>query len=139
MGYRPYQTMVLVPLRNPLTFSMLVEAFQNKLALGGTFSPNPIIEPNKIILKRSDWTLTVHWQDQSYVAEESMEIAKRFARGRPDADLIASCNRMISTAGDPDPDMKHFNDNIRVLEVFDTLSDVFKFDGGKFIIEYGSE
>ena len=42
--------------------------------------------------------------------------------------------------GDPDPNMDYFNDYvIYVLEVFETLPDVFKFDGGKFVEEYGSE
>ncbi len=139
MGYKPYQTTVLVPPRNLLTFSMLVDAFKNKMARGGTFAPNLVVETNKIVLRRNDWALTIHWQDQSYVAEESNEIARRFAINHPDFDVIASCNRMVSTAGDSDPDMKYFNDYVRVLEVFESLSDVFKFDGEKFITEYGNE
>ena len=139
MGFVPYQTTVLVPARNSLTFEALIELFRKKVAKGAPYHPAMSTESGKILLKRGEWTLRVYWQDQPYVREEAIEIAKRFASGRPDVELIATCDRMISTGGDPDPNMEYFNDYVQVLEVFETLDDVFKFDGGKFISQYGSE
>ena len=65
---------------------------------------------------------------QPYVLEESQEIATRFGKNRPDKDMIAKCNRRITTASNPDPNMDYFNDYVLVLQVFEKIPNSYIFD-----------
>src|SRR5258706_4399883 len=64
----------------------------------------------KISVDRWEMTLTMYSGPE--VLEESGEIARRYAGGRPDQDVIASCERRLEIQGGADPHKNHCNDYI---------------------------
>jgi hypothetical protein len=134
MGYTYYAIDVLIPPSNTLTFEDIAIKIRDHLA-GISDSPTVIIESDRMKVQRDEWELRIYWEDKPHVLEESREIAKRFAQGRADADVIASCKFRITTAADPDPDMTYFNDYVFVLEALESIKNIYIFDpyDGKFI------
>ena len=130
MGYTYYSSLVLIPNHHPLTLEELASRIQAKFSRRS----DTTVEVNKsrILIRVGDWTLRLTWEDQKHVAEESAEIASFIKH--PDQDMVAQCSRRISTGGDDDPNMDHINDHIFVLEVFDSIPDLYYYDpmGGDF-------
>lgn len=135
MGYTYYCVKLLVPPTNPLTFDNLAFAIERHLENRAPGLHEVIINLPTITVKRDNWLLRVHWEDNPEFVAEANEYFKMCAVKHQDRDIISSCNRHISTAGDPDPQMDYFNDYIFVLEVLDKLENVFKFDpyDGRFL------
>src|SRR5207237_402271 len=79
-------------------------------------------------LRFADWTFRIYWEAEPHVVIESREIAVKFPSAGIDSAVIASCARRITTGGDSDPDMLHFNDYVHVLEVLERFKGVYLFD-----------
>lgn len=127
MGYTPYRTMVLIPDGHSLTFLDLVGRLQNKFSGQSGFDVQ-VNTSGVIAVGRNGWSLRVYWEDQPHVVIESREIAERFVTDDTDRAIVAACRSRITTAGDPDPGMDHFNDYVYVLEILEEISDAFIFD-----------
>ena len=80
----------------------------------------------RISVDRWDMTLTMYGGAE--VLEESGEIARRYAAGRADRDVIASCERRLEIQGGADPHKTHCNDYIVVLECLEAFREVKVFD-----------
>jgi hypothetical protein len=74
------------------------------------------------------WEMTLTMYSGAEVLEESGEIARRYAAGRPDRDVIASCERRLEIQGGTDPHKNHCNDYIVVLECLEAFAGVKVFD-----------
>lgn len=134
MGYTPYQIRLMIPAQNPITWvelqQRLVDKFNWLLSKPG--STHEIIQnQSQMQIHHDDWVLRVYWHgdDHPDVAFVSREIAQlTIVKERSDRDVIASCNRWVTTGGDPDPNMDYFNDYVYVLEVLETVPDAYLFD-----------
>lgn len=147
MGHTYYKVHVLIHPRSALTFESLVEALKKRfrnVEVGTNlcvltwqhFSASLDIDLEDVD-KIPRWSMRVYWEDEPHVLEEALEIAQDHAHELNESELkeIAMCDKRISTAGDPDPNMDFFNDYVHVLEVFETFSDVFVLDpqAGQFL------
>ncbi|MCZ2340647.1 MAG: hypothetical protein LC104_02490 [Bacteroidales bacterium] len=75
-----------------------------------------------------DWAVSFQLMDESFVAEESMEIAETFSSCSRSQD-IANCKRRIEVySTDPDLDMMHFNDFVLSCQTLETFRGVILFD-----------
>lgn len=130
MGYTYYRIALLIPSNHALSFEDLANALRtrfNKLRKPPTINA----AGNNIQIKYDDWSLRIYWEENLDVLAEAQEIADRFAVNRSDKAVIASCNRRITTSGDPDPNMDHFNDFVHVIEVLESIEDTYIFDPGE--------
>lgn len=128
MGHTYYRVSLLIPPDNLLSFDEIVHKLETHLR---SRSPKPlqvVVEGQNLILRRDHWSLKVYWEVNERIKDESEDIAEKFASERPDKHVIAACNRRITTAGDPDPNMDYFNEFVYVLEVFEQLANVYMFD-----------
>lgn len=74
------------------------------------------------------WEMALTMWSGAEVLEESGEIARRYAAGRPDRDEIASCERRLEIQGGADPRKAHCNDYIVVVECLEAFRGVKVFD-----------
>jgi hypothetical protein len=126
MGYTYYQTIILIPANVQLAFAEVVHPLKHHFA-EIKHPAEFMLEGDKLTIQMDDdWALYVNWLND--VRIEANEIADWFAKDRPDQDVIASTDRFISTSGDQDPNMDHFNDYVYVLEVLEDLPNVYVFD-----------
>lgn len=127
MVFTYYHVVGLVPPNNPLEFSQVVEIIRTDLA--SKKSPLIVtIATDTLTVPVGTWTLRVRWENGPHVLAESKEIAELFAKERPDANVIATCNRRIVTAGDDDPAMTYFNEYAFVLEALQSIDGIFLFE-----------
>ncbi len=124
MGYRYYASLVLVPNEHPLTFEKLASNIQAKFS--GHLKAVVEVKKPEILIRVGEWSLRLTWEDQDHIAVESAEIAS--ITKHPDQEIVVQCSRRISTGGDDDPDMKHINDHIFVVEVFDAIPGLYYYD-----------
>jgi hypothetical protein len=134
LGYTYYKYHVFVPAVNPLTFDSLVALFRERQIS----SLEVDVTANMITLKHDSWSMRIYWEAQPLVLQESQEIAENPKLSANLADLLATCDRRITTAGDDDPEMRYFNDCIFVLEVLNLLENVLRLDlSGQFVDQFG--
>ena len=121
--------MALIPPKHDLVFAELVDRLTDRFAGAGDRNVSvEVVEPGVIAVLRDNWSLRVHWEDEPHVQAESVEIASLVAANEEDAQIIRTCRRCITTAGDADPNMLFFNDYVFVLEVLDSIPDLYIFD-----------
>ncbi len=136
MSYTPYRVLALIPSEMDLDFATVIEAVRAKFSRQ-TSPPQIDHAADMCTLRRGDWSFRFYWEASPHVLMESQDIAERAAAQGFDESTVAACARRISTAGDPDPDMLHFNDYVYVLEVLEGFKGIYLFDpyDGKFITE----
>ena len=134
MAYTPYKLLVFIPPLSSVTLEEVVEKLRTKFA---SQKVSIARSGEKVVIKRESWSLNVYWEDEPHVLEEAQEIADHFANHRPDKDVIASSQRRLTTAGDPDPNMDYFNDYVWMIEAFEAIPEFIIFDAnnGKFMDE----
>jgi hypothetical protein len=70
-----------------------------------------------VVVASADWEIHLTLNDSPAVLEESRAMAERIG-GAEDARDIDACARRVELASDtPDPEMAHFNDYLRAVEV----------------------
>ena len=136
MGYTYYRLSALIPRDVTLTFPEVANALQGKFSRVQP-APQITVDDKSCVLRWNDWSFRLHFENQPHVIEDSREIAERFASNRADQERIAACDRRITTAADPDPDMSHFNHYIYVMETLESIKGIYVFDpnDGKFTNE----
>lgn len=127
MGYTPYQTMVLIPEGCGLTFGEVATKLKDRFAGQDGFTVRET-GAETLTVVRDGWSLRVAWDASARVAVESQEIADKFVTDAAERAEVAACQVRITTAGDPDPSMKHFNDYVFVLEVLEQIPGIYLFD-----------
>lgn len=74
------------------------------------------------------WEIHLNMQQGPEVLEESEEIAEHIG-GTEDALGIRRCNRRVEVSSDfPDPEMEHFDDYLKVIEVLQTFDGLIAID-----------
>ncbi len=63
-----------------------------------------------------DWSISLHYSEDSYILEESQDIAEKYAQNRGDKEVIRNCRTRIELSSDTDSYGEHFNDYIAILE-----------------------
>ena len=126
MGYTYYKLMALIPKDAEITFDDIYARLQRKFAkIEEARIERP--ETNHIQLRFNDWLYHIHLEDKPS-AIELIEILETFATKRPDWDVIASSDQRMTTYGMSDPDMDHFNDHVFVMEVLESLPELYLYD-----------
>jgi hypothetical protein len=133
MGYTYYRVEMLIPADMPLTFLEIVRALQVKFSSLST--RQVVVSEKHCEVRHNGWALRIHWEEEAGVVDEIKEFVYRKAANRPDQARIASFNRLVTTAADPDPNMDYFNDYVFVLEVLENFAGTYLFDpnNGTFI------
>jgi hypothetical protein len=134
MSYTPYRVLALISPEVKWEFTQVIDAIRG--AYDRMHIPVQIDQGEKrCILRFDDWTFRIYWEDEPHVLLESQEMAWKFPTKAIDPSVIASCSRRITTGGDSDSDMMHFNDYVHVLEVLESFEGVYLFDpdDGKFL------
>ena len=127
MGYTPYVVLALITPQADADFASVSEAIRTVYERRQI--PVQIEQHDKhCILYFDAWSFRIYWEDEPHVLVESQEIAVKFPSTGIDPAVIASCAQRITTAGDSDPDMLHFNDYVYVLEVLERFKGVYLFD-----------
>src|SRR5262245_22600963 len=82
----------------------------------------------RLSLSSDDWEIHLTLQVGPEVLQDSMRIADHI--GGADEELgIAKCGRRVDVATDyPDPEMDHFNDYLKVIEVLQSFQGVIAVD-----------
>ena len=127
MGFTYYHSLILIPLNHAFTFGDFFERLTKKFA----HQQNLLVElqtDHQIIIRRNDWELRIALQDNPHAAIEAQEIAKRFVMDDLDRPIVASSLSYLSTSGDPDPKMDHFNEYVFVLETIEQYSGLYILD-----------
>jgi hypothetical protein len=131
MGFTTYASMLMIPADHPITWPELQERISARFnaLVSKPRSQHRIIHSDALTkIRVGVWELRVSWQADLDVVVESKEIAQFATKGRSDKAIVESCNRRVTTAADPDPDMNYFNDYVYVLEILQALPDVYVFD-----------
>ena len=81
-------------------------------------------------IKWPGFALVVNRNTRPTALAESVDIAARFAAGRPEQEKIALCSVRIEISGDNDPGMDYSNDFCLILEAIEELGIVYTFDSG---------
>ncbi len=127
MGYTYYKLIALIPKEARVSFDEIYERLKRKFGkIEGVKLERP--EVKHIQLRFNDWLFHLHLEDEPHVALESREIAATVVNKRADGDLIASSDKRITTYGMLDPDMEHFNDYVFVIEVLESVPQLYIFD-----------
>jgi hypothetical protein len=87
-----------------------------------------VVGPTHLIVRDDGWPIDVYLEEDEYVWQEADEIAHEFAAGRPDQQYIAACDRRITIAYDPDPEMMVFNTWLIATETMQELTNGRVFD-----------
>jgi hypothetical protein len=137
MGQSYYCYEVLIPSSSALTFETVQHLFESRLTKTA-WSPKLFVSPKLIRLTWDDWSMRIYWEDADHVELEYRERAAQSGVDPAISEMLRTCDRRITTAGDPDPEMDHLNDCIYVLETLNKLNDVLRVDvTGKFVAQFG--
>ena len=82
------------------------------------------ISEKQLIIKWTNFQFTIYKNTESYVLEESQDIARNF----PQYPKIAKCDRRLEVSSDEDRQMEHFNDYIFIQETIEHLGRVFLYE-----------
>lgn len=86
------------------------------------------LQPNELIFSVNGFKFYIRHHCGDIVSAESKEMAERFAKGRDDADEIASVNCRFEVSSDDDLSMDHFNDFVFLMEAIEKAGGVYIFD-----------
>src|SRR5947209_3873675 len=119
MSFQPYERILFLPDGLEMSPSLLAErlAKQFERVKGARVAP----EGDHVLIELGNWGLRVSYADEPELREESALIVTEYGTSRPDHDVLASCARWITTGSDPDPNMDHFDDFLRVVEFMEEL------------------
>ncbi len=118
-----YRSIALISPKSDFSLDALERAFRMKLE-----GLQMVRSGTRFKISVDRWEMTLTMYGGAEVLEESGEIARRFAVGRPDRDVIASCERRLEIQGGADPHKNHCNDYIVVLECLEAFDGVKVFD-----------
>lgn len=123
-----YESLILVDNDSVISAEAL-HAELVRFYVGKAGSPAAItLSSQTIVLKWPKYQIGVAREQLPHIAEESAEIAERFAKNHPERDRIAACQCRFATSGDDDPDMIYFNDYLFIGEAAQRLGKVYRFD-----------
>jgi len=130
-----YESLLLIDEDSDLPLAAFADAIRTSLSGSTDGLPRINTSEHEILVNWPSFALTLCKEDEPHVAEESAELAGRYARNHPDRERIARCQRRYSVSADPDPDMDHFNDYVFVCNAAEKLARVYVFDSqsGEFV------
>jgi hypothetical protein len=129
-----YHTIVLIPSDVNVTFENIIDKFQYDY-LWMSRSAHLEVNENEIHMQYDGWQMSISWESDYYVLDQSVQLAEQYAPYRDDAERIAQCDRRLSISSDPDPDHVFYNDYASALNVLGSSGGCFVFDlnAGEFI------
>jgi hypothetical protein len=85
-------------------------------------------QADTIAVSSADWEIHLTLNESPVVLDESRDMAERIG-GAEDAGDVAVCARRVELASDiPDPEMDHFNDYLRAVEVLKSFNGLIAVD-----------
>lgn len=110
-----YDALILLPADSDVSIEEVRQILENYYSDGETditFDENE----NELTVTIDDWNCFISLESGPDVIEESRELAKMFAKDRPDRDEIAASGIRLSISTDDDEDMDYFNDFLEILQ-----------------------
>ena len=125
-----YETLVLVDQDAHITADDIKRQLASLLERPGASRAVLTRDGESLAVKWQGFALDVNRNSHASVSTESLEMAAKFAAGRPERKRIAMSTERIEIAGTDDPGMDYFNDFCLVLEAIEELGPVYTFDLG---------
>lgn len=128
MGYTYYRNLIVIPEGHPITLADLLLPLTQKFNRQDWITVEFKTETQLAIHHADGWELRVSLENAPFAALENQEIAKRFVRDEQDRAIVASSTSYLSTAADPDPQMRYFDEYVSLLEVLEQYPDLYILD-----------
>ena len=113
-----YNALVLLPPTNNVSLKDAEKLLQNSFIDKNINVTRGI---DSLLISGETWKCGVELNENSYVIEESKELAEKYAKNSSKKDEIASCNRRFEINFDDDEDAKGFNNYINILQQFESF------------------
>lgn len=118
-----YRTYGLLLPESPFTLGKIVPQLQ------ASFPGFDVVpEGQGLLVANADWDIRLTLEEGQQVLEESQRIAEHIG-GNEDELGIRRCHRRVVVSSDvPDPEMEHFGDYLKVMDVLRTVPGLIAID-----------
>ncbi len=126
MAYSYYNYLILVSSESNINSENLHKACEKLLTMG---CKNIETHDESFMLEFAEkYKFYLKLNRETYVAEESAEIARQDFVVDEKKENIASCKSRYEMSADADPNMDYFNESLFIIEIFEKFPGVFIFD-----------